>query len=107
MAAESLSERGEHIRSVSITAVSAMLGVAAALISAAITEGLEADAAATDPQTYALVLAAIAIQFPLLKYSGLYTEDELGPKLYLFVTFMTFSLWFVTWGIILTVEFAG
>ncbi|MXV64620.1 hypothetical protein GS429_21590 [Natronorubrum sp. JWXQ-INN-674] len=103
MSTESISDRREHIRSISVTALSALLGVAAALASVAITGDVaSADAAASDTRTLMLVVGAILVQFVLYDFTGIYGEDEFGMKHYLFITFMTFSLWFVTWGILLT-----
>lgn len=104
MATESLSDRREHIRSIGVTALAALLGVGAALLSATVTGDLPPDEAATDQRAIMIVLAAILIQLPIVKGSGIYDPDELGPKHYLFIAFMTFSLWFVTWGILLTAE---
>lgn len=105
MAAESMSDRREHIRSIGVTAVAALLGVGAALGSVVVTGDLGPAEAATDQRALAIVLGAILIQFPVFKFAGIYEEDEFGIKHYLFITFMTFSLWFVTWGILLTSEY--
>ncbi|ELY83573.1 EMC6-like membrane protein [Natrinema altunense] len=105
MSTESISDRREHIRSVSVTALSALLGVGAALASATWV-GLS-EAAAQDTQALAFVLGAILVQYVLINLSGIYGEDEFGAKHYLFIAFMTFSLWFVTWGILLTAEVSG
>ncbi|RZV11715.1 hypothetical protein BDK88_0596 [Natrinema hispanicum] len=102
MSTESISDRREHIRSVGVTALSALLGVAAALASAAWVGVSEA--AAQDTQALAFVLGAIFVQYVLINAAGIYEEDEFGTKHYLFVAFMTFALWFVTWGILLTAE---
>ncbi|MFC6764047.1 hypothetical protein [Natrinema soli] len=105
MSTESISDRREHIRSVSVTALSALLGVGAALASANWV-GLS-QTAAQNTQALAFVLGAILVQYILINVSGIYGEDEFGAKHYLFIAFMTFSLWFVTWGILLTAEFSG
>lgn len=105
MSTESISDRREHIRSVGVTALSALLGVAAALASATWV-GTTA-AAAQDTQALAFVFGAILVQYVLINVSGIYDEDEFGTKHYLFVAFMTFALWFVTWGILLTAEASG
>ncbi|WP_254766566.1 hypothetical protein [Salinilacihabitans rarus] len=102
MSTESISDRREHVRSVGVTALAALAGVGAALASAAITSGVDPTTAAGDSRALAIVLAAILLQFPVLSSTGIYDDDELGPKHYLFVAFMTFSLWFVTWGILLS-----
>ncbi|GAB3036867.1 EMC6-like membrane protein [Natronobiforma cellulositropha] len=110
MATESISDRREHVRSIGVTAVAALLGVGAAIASmliigdpaAAADPAQAADEYATDIRALLIVIAVIAIQFPLLKASRIYHEDEFGIKHYLFITFMTFSFWFVTWGVLLT-----
>lgn len=45
-----------------------------------------------------IMLAFVVVQLPLLYLIG-YELD--GVKDALFVAFMTFSLWFITWGILL------
>ncbi|EMA36331.1 EMC6-like membrane protein [Halobiforma nitratireducens] len=104
MSTESISDRREHIRSISVTALSALLGVGAALASLSITGDLGPAEAATDTRALALVFGAIVVQIPLLEFSGIYGEDEFGVKHYLFITFMTFSFWFVVYGIMLTAQ---
>ncbi|WP_255192299.1 hypothetical protein [Natronobeatus ordinarius] len=108
MSTESISDRGEHVRSIGVTAFAALLGVAAAFLSLIVTGEPatleEASAAATDQRAYLIVLGAIVVQFPLINLAGIYEEDEFGFKHYLFITFMTFSIWFVVWGILLTTQ---
>ncbi len=104
MSTESISDRREHIRSISVTAMTALVGVGVAFVSATWI-GLSSEAA-TDTRALFLVFGAIVMQIPILTSTGLYGEDEVGPKHYLFVAFMTFSMWFVTWGILLTAEAA-
>ncbi len=107
MSTESISDRREHVRSIGVTAVAALVGVAAALLSAMVTADLSPAEAAVDSRAYIIVLAAILVQFPLINFAGIYEEDEFGFKHYLFITFMTFSIWFVVWGILLTTEFTA
>ncbi|MCU4926237.1 hypothetical protein OB905_09605 [Halobacteria archaeon AArc-dxtr1] len=105
MSTESISDRREHIRSIGVTALAALAGVGAALASAAVTgDAATVDDAASDQLALFIVVAAIVVQFPLIQLSGIYGEDEFGAKHYLFIAFITFSLWFLTWGIILTSE---
>ena len=104
MATEAMSERREHVRSIGVTALAALLGIGAALLSWSVTGDLSAGEAATDQRALVIVLAAILIQFPVYTVTGIYDREEFGPKHYLFITFMTFALWFVTWGILLTAE---
>ncbi|RQG97515.1 EMC6-like membrane protein [Natrarchaeobius oligotrophus] len=107
MSTESISDRREHIRSISVTALSALLGVGAALASASVTGHLEPAEAATQTTPLLLVFGAILVQFVLFDFTSIYGEDEFGIKHYLFITFMTFSFWFVVWGILLTAEYTA
>jgi hypothetical protein len=100
MSTETADRTEAHIRSVTITTITALAGVVAAVASAVLTADMSATAAAQSRQAHLVVLVAIVAQFPL--YSVLGYDDFGGVKDYLFVAFMTFSLWFVTWGIILT-----
>ncbi|MFC4439587.1 MULTISPECIES: EMC6-like membrane protein [Natrialbaceae] len=105
MSTESISDRREHVRSISVTALSALLGVGAAFASAVITgDAATAAEAATDTRALLVVVGAILAQFVLFDFTSIYGEDEFGVKHYLFITFMTFSFWFVVWGILLTTE---
>ncbi|WP_255170676.1 hypothetical protein [Natrononativus amylolyticus] len=103
MATNTISDRHEHVRSIGVTAFAALLGVGTAFVSSFLTaDAASFDAAARETTAYLIVFAVIALEVLVIKNSGLYTEDEFGIKHYLFLTFMTFSLWFVTWGILLT-----
>jgi hypothetical protein len=44
---------------------------------------------------------AILVQYPLQKVLGI-LKDDFGAKDFLFILFITFSMWFVTWTVILT-----
>ncbi|WP_458184976.1 EMC6-like membrane protein [Haladaptatus sp. NG-WS-4] len=97
MATEQASERrAAHLRSITVTSLASLAGIAAAFVSAAMV-GTKT-AAATDQLGLAIVLGFVVVQLPLLRVIG-YELD--GVKDYLYVTFMTFSLWFITWGILL------
>lgn len=106
MSTESISDRREHIRSISVTSLAALLGVAAALASVVITGDVGPAEAAEDTRALMIVVGAILAQFILYDFTGIYGDDEFGMKHYLFIALMTFSLWFVTWGILLTAEAA-
>ncbi|MFT4891832.1 MAG: hypothetical protein ACI9YT_002767 [Halobacteriales archaeon] len=101
MATETADERRQHLRAVTVTALAALFGVAAAFISAFLTVDLSATAAAKDQTAQLVVAVAILVQIPLVQQSGFYDSEEFGAKLVLFLAFMTFSMWFVTWGILL------
>ena len=98
------SERSAHLRAITITSLASLAGVAAAIGSSLLTGDMEPVDAAGETMPQLLMVAVIGVQLPI--YSRVY-ENWGGAKDYLFVAFMTFSLWFVTWGVILTtgVEF--
>ena len=96
MSTESISDRREHIRSISVTALAALLGVGAGFASMV----MEAD----NTTGLMLVVGAILVQFVVYDFTSIYGDDEFGAKHYLFLVFMTFAFWFVTWGILLTAE---
>lgn len=100
MPADESNARFAHIRSVTITVAASLAGVLAAVLSAIATADLSRVDAAADMAAIAMVLLAILIQIPLYRTVGF---DEFGgAKDVLFIAFMTFSFWFVTYGIILT-----
>jgi len=102
MATEDADGYDTHFRSVTVTAIAALAGVVAALISMFLTTGAEsATAAAKDQTAQLLVLAVIPVQLVLLRGVGL-LKDDFGAKDFLFVLFMTFSMWFITFGVVLT-----
>ncbi|PSP43308.1 hypothetical protein BRC68_08000 [Halobacteriales archaeon QH_6_64_20] len=95
MAAETLDERASHIRGLTVTSIATLAGVASAVVTTAIATG------ATDTIGVAVLGAFVLAQFPLLSVMGIDTGD-LSAKDYLYIVFMTFSLWYVTWAILLT-----
>ena len=85
----------DHYRSVTVTTLTALAGVAAALVSTVV---------ATDPTGTTgiyVMFAFVFLQFPLYHILGI-DVGEFSTKDHLYVTFMTFSMWFVTWTILLT-----
>ena len=97
MATEQVSERrSSHLRGVTVTAVSTLAGVGAAVASSAIL-----GVAPKDQLGLAIVGAFVLVQLPLLQGLGI-DVDDFSTKDYLYVVFMTFSMWFVTWTILLT-----
>ncbi|SDW38687.1 hypothetical protein SAMN05443574_10349 [Haloarcula vallismortis] len=95
MATETADGMSSHMRGLTVTTLTAVAGIAAAFGSNALA------AAPNDPQGVLVLAVAIAAQFPILRVVGIDTDD-LSPKDVLYVGFMTFSLWFVSWGILLT-----
>jgi hypothetical protein len=99
MATETQSGLSGHVRGVTVTTLACLAGVGAALVSAAIV-GTD-PTAATDTRALAFLVAFVAGQYPLLKVIGVDVAD-FGAKDHLYVTFMTFTLWFITFAILLT-----
>ncbi len=87
-----------YLRSVTVTTTATLMGIVAAVLSMLYaTEG-------TSPDTFMgglFLLGAIAVQFPIYSVIGIDTA-EFGTKDQLYIFFMTFALWFVTWTLLLT-----
>ena len=105
MATETADARASHIRGLTVTTLASIAGILAAIGSSVVTAG------AADPATsttgLVVVVAAVLVQFPILEAlgrAGLVAVDvqDFGAKDYLYVAFMTFSLWFVSWTVLLT-----
>lgn len=99
MATESASGLSDHMRGVTVT-TSACLGGILAGVASAVVVGTTPEAA-TDLQAVLILGIAIFAQFPILKLVGVDVSD-FGIKDNLFVSFMTFCLWFITYAILLT-----
>jgi len=83
-------------RSVTVTTLSTLLGIAAGILSAMFTSG------PSDPIAVLILGALVAVQLPVLDAIGIDTDD-FGTKDNLYIIFMTFALWFVTWTLLMTV----
>jgi hypothetical protein len=92
---ESDSGLSPYMRSITVTTGSTLAGIVAALLSLMQASGPE------DPTGGVFLFAAILLQFPLYSALGIDTSD-FGGKDYAYVFFMTFVLWFISWGILLT-----
>jgi uncharacterized membrane protein len=99
MATETKTGLSGHLRGVTVTTLACLAGVAAALVSG-VYVGTTPEAAANQ-QTLFVLGAFVLAQFPLLKVVGVDIEG-FGAKDYLYVVFMTFTLWFISFGILLT-----
>lgn len=95
MATEQVDRRAAHLRGVTVTSLAALLGVAAGIVSAAIA------GSPTDQVGLYVFVGAVLVQFGVLPLFGIDVSD-FSTKDYLYVAFMTFALWFVTWAILLT-----
>ncbi|MFC7073323.1 hypothetical protein ACFQJ7_01080 [Halovenus rubra] len=87
----------DYERSAIVTMGSTLSGIAAAIVSALYI---------SDPQNNtALAFVAVAIFVQLILYRVIGLEvDDFGIKGNLYITLMTFILWFLSWGIILTTD---
>lgn len=95
MATESVDRRAAHIRGLTVTTLASLAGVTAAVVSQAVA------GSATDNIALYVLVGTILVQFPILKVLGI-DIDDFSTKDYLYVAFMTFALWFVSWGVLLT-----
>jgi len=99
MATESASGFSDHLRGVTITTLACLGGILAGLASAVVVGTAPENAA--DMQGVLIMGLAVFAQYPLLKLIGVDT-GEFGIKDNLYVAFMTFCLWFITYAILLT-----
>jgi hypothetical protein len=91
----------DHVRAVTVTAIASLAGIAAAFVSEQLTAGMAPEAAARASQPLLVVFALIALQPALLRLVGL-LKDDFGAKDLAYIAFLTFSMWFISWGILLT-----
>ena len=96
MATDTVEGMSPHMRGLTVTTIAAVAGLAAGVASNAVTGG-----DATSQTAIGVLLVAIVVQFPVFHVLGI-DYDSLGAKDKIYVSFMTFSLWFVSWGILLT-----
>jgi len=99
MATDTASGLSDHMRGVTVTTSACLAGILAAVVSAVVF-GTTAGAA-TGTQPLVVLAAAIFVQFPLLRLLGIDVAD-FGIKDNLYITFMTFCLWFITYAVLLT-----
>jgi hypothetical protein len=99
MATESKSELTGHLRGVTTTTLACLAGVLAALVSGLVTG--TTPAAAADPRGLFILAAFLLVQFPVLRAFRI-DVSGFGVKDHLYVAFMTFTLWFITFTILLT-----
>ncbi len=95
MATETVDRKAAHRRSLKVTAVATLGGVAAGVVTPMVASS------ATDQLGLAVFLGAVLVEQLVMRLLGVAVED-FSTKDHLYVAFMTFSLWFVTWTILLT-----
>ncbi|MFC6836611.1 hypothetical protein [Halomarina ordinaria] len=94
MATDTVERRRAHLRGLTVTALTAIAGLAAGLGGSVVASGPQ------DVLSASVLLVAIAVQIPLLRATGV--VDEFSAKDYLYVAFMTFSFWFVCLTVVYT-----
>lgn len=95
MATETGGAVSPHIRGVTVTTVACVFGVAAGVASAVLSGG------PGDTLGLAILGGAVLVQFPLLGLVGIDVSD-FSTKDRIYVAFMTFAMWFITWALLLT-----
>ena len=86
-----------HARGVVVTTTCCLAGIAAGVVSAAY---VGTTVAAAQSTTVVLVLGAFVLaQFPLYKVIGV---GDFGVKDNLYVAFLTFTLWFISYTVLAT-----
>jgi len=95
MATETADRRASHRRSLKVTALASLAGVAAGLLSGSLASG--------PSDTVGLLVAAVAmvVSIGAMRAVGVDVTD-FSTKDQLYVAFMVVALWFVTWTILLT-----
>jgi hypothetical protein len=99
MATESATGFSDHMRGVTVTTIACLAGILAAMASAVVV-GTTPEAAG-NMQAVLILGIAIFAQFPILKLIGV-DISEFGIKDNLYVSFMTFCLWFITYAVLLS-----
>ncbi|WP_336035278.1 hypothetical protein [Halobacterium yunchengense] len=84
-----------HRRSLKVTTIATLGGVAAAFLS---------EATISDPTSRTgllVLLAVVVVELGLMRVTGVDVSD-FSTKDHVYVLFMSFALWFITWGVLLT-----
>ena len=84
-----------HLRGVTVTTIATVSGIIAGVASGLVTSG------PSDTIGLTILFAAIVLQFPVFYALGL-DMGEFSTKDKVYVGFMTFVMWFISWGILLT-----
>jgi len=99
---ETADKRAAHRRGVTVTTVACLTGVAAGLVSNVLTGGgADPITAATNTVAVAPLVAAFALNLGVVQVLGVDVGD-FSTKDHLYTAFMTFALWFITWGLLLS-----
>lgn len=92
---ENLDPKAAHRRSLKVTTIATLGGVAAAFAS---------EMTISDPASRTgllVMLGLVAIELGVMRVLGV-DVAEFSAKDHFYVLFMTFALWFITWGVLLS-----
>ena len=95
MATETAERRASYRRSLQVPATATLAGVLAGVVSASVASS------ATDSTALAAAFGAILLGMGVMRLLGV-DVGEFSTKDNLYVAFMTVSMWFITWTILLT-----
>ncbi len=99
MATESSRGLSDHLRGVTVTTLACLSGVGATVVSSVVV-GMGA-AAVTSELSLVIVAGFVLAQYPVLYALGV-DVSEFGVKDNLYVAFMTFALWYLTYAVLAT-----
>ena len=97
MSTETADRRDSHVRSLIVIAVTTLGGVAAGVATP------EVATSATDQGALLVVGGALLLELAIMQVLDIDVR-EFSTKDQLYVTFMTFSMWYVAWAIMLTTQ---
>lgn len=87
----------QHLRGLTVTTISTIAGLIAGVAAFYVASG------PNDTLGLSMLALAILVQLPLFQVLGVEVND-FSTKDHLYVVFMTFVLWFMSWGLLLTAQ---
>ncbi|HII51861.1 MAG TPA: hypothetical protein HA321_02985 [Halobacteriales archaeon] len=91
-----LSKREAHLRSLRATGTSTIVGIVAALVTHSLSSG-PSDILISVP----ILIASLFLGLGIMQLLGV-NVSAFSKKDHFYVSFMTFTMWFVTWTLLLT-----
>lgn len=95
MASETADPKTAHRRGLKVTAIATLGGVVAGIATPMVVGG------PSDTLGLTVVLGAVLLELGVMQATGV-DVGEFSTKDHLYIVFMTFSLWFIVWTILLT-----
>jgi hypothetical protein len=97
MSTETADRRDSHVKSLIVVMATTLGGIGAGVATAEVATG------ATDEIGLMIVAGALAVELAVMQVLGVDVR-EFSTKDQLYVLFMTFSMWYVAWTILLTAQ---